>query len=199
MLLKESKISNLENPPNSIQSLESLNQNIIDPIKFLGYSWITYTNEKTSKGLTYIFREEKQELLAVKEGIVKKGNWEILLLSNSILINDGEQEILYSISFFGNVGIILKKENTDDYLILIKRNKHHLLEKPMPEVLDAMLEDYSRIQQQFDNISLDSSDDLFSIEDISEFHEYKLFPYVATLGSIVFIILILLIIFTNFE
>ena len=198
MYIKEPEVMNIDKSPNSIKSLEFLNQNAIDPVKFLGFSWITYTDDKASKATTYIFREEKQELLVVKEGVVKKGSWEILKLSNSILINDGEQELLFSISYFGNIGIILKKENTDTYLILIKSTKHNLQEKSMDLVLDTLMDDYSRIQQQFTNISLDPTEDNFNFEDISEFHEYKLFPYVATLGSIVFIILILLIIFSTF-
>lgn len=189
---------NIDKSPTTIKSLEFLNQNSIDPIKFLGFSWITYINDKDSKASTYIFREEKQELLVVKEGVVKKGNWEILKLSNSILINDGEQELLFSISYFGNMGIILRKENTDDYLILIKRNKHNLQEKTIGIVFDAMMADYSSIQQQFNNINLESPEEGFNYEDISEFHEYKLFPYVAALGSIVFIILIIIIIFSTF-
>lgn len=198
MYIQKSHISESGQTSELFDQLLLLNHNSIDSAKFLGFSWITYCMDKEAKPSTFIFREEKQELLVVKEGKVKKGNWEILILSNSLLINDGEQELLFNIVFFGNVGLILKKENVDEYLILIKRGKSNLQEKPIGSIIENFMADYTRIQQQFNDISLDSTDASLEFEDISEFHEYRLFPYVATLGTIVLIIIVIIILLGNF-
>ena len=198
MYIQKSHIDKSENSSKVFDQLLLLNHNNIDPIKFLGFSWISYCIELEIKPSTFIFREEKQELLVVQEGKVKKGSWEILTLSNSLLINDGEQELLFNIVFFGNVGLILKKENVDEYLFLIKRVKSNIQDKPISVILKALMADYTRIQQQFNNINLEPKDASAEFEDISEFHEYRLFPYVATLGSIVLFIIATIIILSNF-
>jgi hypothetical protein len=198
MYIQRAQINQSKEVSDLFSRILVLNHNSIDPVKFLGFSWISYNLNEGEKTSTYIFREEKQELLVVKEGLVKKGSWEILSLSNSLLINDGEQEILFNISFFGNVGLILKKENVDEFLFLIKRGRANLQEKPMNFILSSFMQDYVKIQQQFNNISLDATDASLEFEDISEFREYKLFPYVATLGSIFLIIIVIIILLSNF-
>lgn len=198
MYIQQSFIQESKETSELFDILSTLNHNSIDSIKLLGFSWITYTPESGEKASTFIFREEKQELLVVQEGIVKKGKWEILVLSNSILINNGNLEMLFNIVFFGNVGMILKKENLDEYLILIKRSKHNLHTKPMETVINAFVEDYNRMQKQFDNINLEATDASLEFEDISEYREYRLFPYVATLGSILLVIIIIVILLSQF-
>lgn len=198
MYIKQSFIKNTVDTSALFDQLISLNNNSIDPVKLLGFSWISYSPDIDSTHSTFIFREEKQELLVVQEGLVKKGKWELLILSNSILINDGSQELLFNIVYFGNVGLILKKENLDEYLILIKRSKANLQSESIGIVIEAFMEDYTRIQKQFDNISLDSTDASLEFEDISEFHEYRLFPYVATLGTILLILAIIAILIGKF-
>jgi len=115
-----------------------------------------------------------------------------------LLINDGEQELLFNIVFFGNVGLILKKENVDEYLFLIKRGKSNLQDKSIGLIIKSFMDDYTTIQQQFNDINLDSTDASLEFEDISEFHEYRLFPYVATLGTIILIIIVIIILLGNF-
>ncbi len=198
MYIQKSHISTSSQTSKSFNHLLILNNNNIDPVKFLGYSWISYCVDPNTKPSTFIFREEKQELLVVNEGLVKKGNWEILSLSNSLLINDGDQEILFNIAYFGNIGLVLKKENVDEYLFLIKRDKYNLQKESLDFIIDAFIQDYTKIQQQFNDINLDSTDASLEFEDISEFHEYRLFPYVATLGTIVLIIIVLIILLGNF-
>jgi len=198
MYIQKSHISKTEQTSELFDQLLLLNHNNIDPVKFLGFSWISYCLDLEKTPSTFIFREEKQELLVVKEGKVKKGSWEILVLSNSLLINDGEQELLFNIVFFGNVGLILKKENVDEYLFLIKRGKSNLQDKSIGLIIESFMEDYTTIQQQFNDINLDSTDASLEFEDISEFHEYRLFPYVATLGTIILIIIVIIILLGNF-
>jgi len=60
------------------------------------------------------------------------------------------------------------------------------------------MEDYSKVQKQFDNINLDTAESTLEFEDIGEFREYRLFPYVATLGTIVIILTILIIVINKF-
>lgn len=198
MYINQSFISQTKETADAFNSIYFLNHNSIDPVKLLGFSWISYAPQTQDKPTTFIFREEKQELLVVKEGVVKKGHWETLFLSNSMLINDGVQELLFNIVYFGNVAMILKKENLDEYLVLIKRSKANLQDKPLTIVLQAMNEDYLKIQKQFDNINLETTDAALEFEDIAEFREYRLFPYVATLGTILIIIAILVILISNF-
>lgn len=198
MYINQSFISQTKETADAFNSIYFLNHNSIDPVKLLGFSWISYAPQTQDKPTTFIFREEKQELLVVKEGVVKKGHWETLFLSNSMLINDGVQELLFNIVYFGNVAMILKKENLDEYLILVKRSKANLQDKPLNIVLQAMNEDYLKIQKQFDNINLETTDSTLEFEDIAEFREYRLFPYVATLGTILIIVAILVILISNF-
>ena len=198
MYIQKSHISKTEQTSELFDQLLLLNHNNIDPVKFLGFSWISYCLDSETTPSTFIFREEKQELLVVKDGKVKKGSWEILVLSNSLLINDGEQELLFNIVFFGNVGLILKKENVDEYLFLIKRGKSNLQDKSIGLIIKSFMDDYTTIQQQFNDINLDSTDASLEFEDISEFHEYRLFPYVATLGTIILIIIVIIILLGNF-
>ncbi|NOR86175.1 MAG: hypothetical protein GQ527_01060 [Bacteroidales bacterium] len=198
MYIQQSFIKKSADTSEILDQLISLNNNSIDPVKLHGFSWISYSPAIESKLSTYIFREENQELLVVQEGKVKKGKWEVLILSNSILINDGEQELLFNIEYFGNVGMILKKENLDEYLILIKRSKADLQLESIGFVINSFMDDYNKIQKQFDNINLDTTDASLEFEDIAEFHEYRLFPYVATLGTILLIIVVIVIFLSNF-
>jgi len=198
MYIDKAHFNSSEGTLDLFSQLLLLNHNNIDPVKFIGFSWISYSVDPKAKPSTFIFREEKNELLVVKEGLVKKGSWEVLSLSNSILINDGEQEILFNISFFGNVGLILKKENVDEFLILIKRGKANLQDESIGFIIKSFMEDYTRIQQQFNDISLDSTDASLEFEDVTEFREYRLFPYVATLGTIVLVIIVIIILISNF-
>jgi len=198
MYIQKSVIDQTGETAHVFKDLLHLNHNSIDFSKLLGFSWISYVVDHDSPASTFIFREEKQELLVVKDGIVKKGSWEMLVLSNSILINDGENELLFNIMFFGHTAVVLKKENLDEFLILIKRSKDNLQEQSLPQVIHALMDDYNRVQKQFDNINLDSTDPSLEFEDIAEFHEYRLFPYVATLGSIVLILTIIIVLVRHF-
>jgi len=198
MYIKQAHINESSETAQLFGQLISLNHNNIDNVKLIGFSWISYVLEEEAKQSTYIFREKNQELLVAQAGLVKKGKWEILILSNSILINDGKQEILFNIVFFGNVGVILKKENVDEYLILVKRSKTNLQSQPLHYVIERFMEDYTRIQKQFDNINLETNDASLEFEDIVEFREYRLFPYVATLGTIVLVIAVIIIFISNF-
>lgn len=198
MYINKSQISHSHETRELFDQLLILNHNSIDRVKFLGFSWISFSINPEERPATFIFREEKQELLVVNDGLVKKGSWEILSLSNSLLINDGEQELLFNISFFGNIGIILKKENVDEYLILIKRNKANLQEQSVDFIIESFMKDYNRIQQQFNDISLDTADASLEFEDVVEFREYRLFPYVATLGTIALVIIVLIVLMSKF-
>lgn len=197
MYINHSLINKSEETAEMFQQLTLVNHNSIDLVKLIGFSWISYTPDSSEIATTFIFREENNELLVVKEGVVQKGHWEQLALSNSLLINDGQQELLFNIIYFGNMGMILKKENLNEYLILIKRSKHRTHEKSFDKVIVLFMDDYTKLQKQFDNINLEGPETALEFEDIGEFREYRLFPYVATLGSILIIIAIIIIIITR--
>lgn len=198
MYINHSLINRSEKVSDTFHQLTLVNHNTIDLVKLIGFSWITFAPDSGEKTTTFIFREENNELLVVREGIVQKGHWEQLVLSNSMLINDGKQELLFNVIYFGNIGMILKKENLDEYLVLIKRGKQNTQEKSFDEVIGQFMEDYSRVQKQFDNINLEGPEAALEFEDIGEFREYRLFPYVATLGTILIIIAIIVIIISRF-
>jgi len=198
MYINHSLIKKSEKVSDTFHQLSLVNHNTIDLIKLIGFSWITFAPGSDEKTTTFIFREENNELLVVKEGIVQKGHWEQLVLSNSLLINDGKQELLFNVIYFGNIGMILKKENLDEYLILIKRGKQNTQDNSFDDVIELFLEDYSKIQKQFDNINLEGPESSLEFEDIGEFREYRLFPYVATLGTIIIIIAVIIIIISRF-
>lgn len=197
MYINHSLINQSEETADIFQQLLLVNHNSIDLVKLLGFSWISYTPNSDEQITTFIFREEKNELLVVKEGLVQKGHWEQLVLSNSLLMNDGQQELLFNIIYFGNMGMILKKENLDEYLILIKRSKHQTHEKSFNQVIALFMDDYTKLQKQFDNINLEGPETALEFEDIGEFREYRLFPYVATLGTILIIIAIIIIVISR--
>jgi hypothetical protein len=198
MYFNHSLIYKSEAIAETFYQLSLVNHNNIDLVKLLGYSWVSYSPDADEKTTTFIFREENNELLVVKEGLVQKGHWEQLVLSNSLLINDGHQELLFNVVYFGNIGMILKKENLEEYLFLIKRNKKNYHEKTFEELIGLFMDDYTKVQKQFDNINLDTTESSLEFEDIGEFREYRLFPYVATLGTIVIILTILIIIINKF-
>ena len=175
-----------------IDHLSLLLQNSIHSSKLLEFSWILYSLNQQKLKTTYIFREKNNELLVVRDGHVQKGSWELLTLSNSILINDGIGEMLYNIDFFCNEGIILRKENMQEFLILIKRNKNQLQLKGLMTIFSSFFASYEKNQRRFDNINLDQNNALLEYEDITEFREYGLFPYVTVLGTILLIIAILI-------
>lgn len=198
MYFNHSLIYESESIAEKFYQLSVVNHSNIDLVKLLGYSWISYAPDSDEQITTFIFREENHELLVVKEGIVKKGHWERLVLSNSMLINDGNQELLFNVIYFGNIGMILKKENLEEYLFLIKRSKKNYHEKTFEELIDLFTEDYTKVQKQFDNINLEGPESSLEFEDIGEFREYRLFPYVATLGTIVILIAIIVILINKF-
>lgn len=198
MYFNHSLIYESDSIAETFYQLSLVNHNTIDLVKLLGYSWVSYSPDSNEKTTTFIFREEHNELLVVKEGVVQKGRWEQLILSNSMLINDGRQELLFNVVYFGNIGMILKKENLEEYLFLIKRSKKNIHEKTFDELIDCFMEDYTKVQKQFDNINLEVPESALEFEDIGEFREYRLFPYVAALGTIVIIITILIIVINKF-
>lgn len=189
-----------ENPTilQEIERLSELHQNAIHSSKLLEFSWILYSPDHQKTANTYIFREKNNELLVVDDGQVQKGSWEILVLSNSILINDGSVEMLFNIDFFCDEGIILRKENLNEYLILVKRAKNKLQEKDLMEVFESFYLSYSKNQRRFDNINLEPNNALLEFEDVNEFREYSLFPYVSILGTILLVIAIIVFILSKF-
>jgi len=70
MYIQKSHISKTEQTSELFDQLLLLNHNNIDPVKFLGFSWISYCLDSETTPSTFIFREEKQELLVVKDGKV---------------------------------------------------------------------------------------------------------------------------------
>jgi hypothetical protein len=152
-----------------IERLSNLHQNSIHLSKLIEFSWILYTPNQEQTTTTYIFREKNNELLVVNDGHVQKGSWEILILSNSMLISNGEVEMLYNIDFFCDEGCILRKENMNEYLVLIKRSKHQLQSKDLMDVFAAFFASYEKNQRRFDNINLEPNNAILEFEDITEF------------------------------
>gem|GEM_PF-2658291 len=198
MYLTESFLSKQPGVLAEIERLSLLHQNSIHSSKLLEFSWILYSLDKQTLKTTYIFREKNNELLVVNDGQVQKGSWEMLILSNSLLIADGQKEMLYNIDFFCDEGIILRKENMHEYMILIKRNKLQLQTKSLSEVFAAFYASYEKNQRRFDNIDLEPNNALLEFEDISEFREYSLFPYVTILGTILLVIAIIVFVVMKF-
>ncbi|MCD6179504.1 MAG: hypothetical protein J7K39_06335 [Bacteroidales bacterium] len=198
MYLTQSFFDNQTEVLKEIEHLSYLHQNTIHPSKLLEFSWILYTTNTEQAATTYIFRERNNELLIVNDGRVQKGNWEILVLSNSMLISNGEVEMLYNIDFFCDEGFILRKENMDEYLVLIKRSKKQLQTKSLLEVFAAFMDSYNKNQRRFDNIDLEPNNALLEFEDITEFKEYSLFPYVTILATILLVIAIIVFVALKF-
>lgn len=190
MYLTKSYFSEHPEVQKEIERLSLLHQNSVHSSKLLEFSWILYNLKKEDYTNTYIFREKNNELLVVQDGEVQKGKWEVLILSNSILINDGKVEMLYNIDFFCDEGIVLRKENMQEYLILVKRNKNQWESKELLEIFNGFYLSYEKNQRRFDNIDLEPNNSLIEFEDITEFREYSLFPYVSILGTILLVIAI---------
>lgn len=180
------------------ERLSHLHQNSVHLSKLIEFSWILYSPDQEQTKTTYIFREKNNELLVVNDGQVQKGTWEILILSNSMLISNGEVEILYNIDFFCDDGFILRKENMNEYLVLIKRSKHQLQSKSLLDVFAAFSASYEKNQRRFDNIDLEPNNALLEFEDITEFKEYSLFPYVSILGTILLAIAVIVFLVLKF-
>ncbi len=191
MYLTQSFFDGHADARSEIERLSLLHQNSIHLSKLIEFSWILYTPNQEQTTTTYIFREKNNELLVVNDGQVQKGTWEILILSNSMLISNGQVEILYNIDFFCDDGLILRKENMNEYLVLIKRNKLQLQSKDLMDVFAAFSASYEKNQRRFDNIDLEPNNALLEFEDITEFKEYSLFPYVSILGTILLVIAVI--------
>jgi hypothetical protein len=70
-----------------------------------------------------IIFQEKGKLIVSKNGVVSDGNWELVSVANSILLNIGGEKRLYNHQFIDNGLMILKLDGiTLDFFILVNQN-----------------------------------------------------------------------------
>ena len=94
---------------------------------FLEHPWII-VNEEIQDKIIYIFRRKKNELILSINGIVEKGRWEFLKKLNLLLIEKDIGTILYKQCFIDHMLLILKKDGSNEYLVLVNEKAKNLFD-----------------------------------------------------------------------
>lgn len=104
---------------NSVQSLKNYSQKLDAQEVLYNKSWEVF-NESGDKELM-IF-SASQELLISSNGIVQKGRWELLDISNMI-IDAGDKSYLLNASYIEDNLMALKLDGTNEFIIMIEADK----------------------------------------------------------------------------
>ena len=90
----------------------------------------------------YIFRENK-DLIISRNGIVKKGSWE-LISNSSILINTEEENYLFKQGFIDENFLILKLNGMDRYIFFINEETNQISNISIEFITNMLEQRYSQ-------------------------------------------------------
>lgn len=86
-----------------------------------GCSWLLINDESTSEIFTF---RNKNELLIIREGIVSKAEYEMIIDNNSILITENQRTELYNIVNTENDFLFLNRVASDSILVFANQTKY---------------------------------------------------------------------------
>ena len=70
-----------------ISNTKSLSEKIENTTLIVDKTWLLVNENEPNYKITYIFRSKNEELLISSNGIVNKGKWEYIKISNCFLID----------------------------------------------------------------------------------------------------------------
>ncbi|MEW5677380.1 hypothetical protein ABGT15_13800 [Flavobacterium enshiense] len=105
---------------NIIPRLNKFSKTLEKKELFVDKSWVLIDDKNNLQ--KYIFRRNG-ELIMSLNGSVKIGKWEYIIEANSLLIDRIEDKILLNHSFIDSAVMILKKDGTENNLIVLANDK----------------------------------------------------------------------------
>lgn len=94
-----------------------------------------------------IFRANN-ELLISRNGIIQKGNWELLDISN-LIIDVGENSYLLNAAYIEDQFLALKLDGTEQYMVMIETDMKNRFSLNTVKSIEGYLDDrYKKIEQE---------------------------------------------------
>ncbi len=130
---------------NTLSQIQIYSQELKNINKIIGHPWIEINdnddNDDIAQKRVLIFRKKNHELLISENGNVIKGKWEFLIQNKSLLLEEGSVTNMFNQCFIDDSVIILKKDGTDNYLLLVNENK--IKEKITSDILKNLEKKYN--------------------------------------------------------
>jgi hypothetical protein len=160
-----------------IPKLQRFSKQLNDLTLIQNHHWIAFDVSTESK-TTYIFRDNN-DLIVSQNGKVIKSKWEYLG-NQTILIEDSEESLLFTNSFFDETILVLNLHNTDTYAFFLNETKTSSTIKTIEKLNDYLNKKYSvdgnnkKAIDTFTNLE-------YSESDLEKKHEILLGSYFQTL------------------
>ena len=130
---------------NAVQRLKNYSQKLDAQTILYDKSWEVF-NESGDKELM-IFRANN-ELLISRNGIIQKGNWELLDISN-LIIDVGEKSYLLNAAYIEDQFLALKLDGTEQYMVMIEADMKNRFSLNTVKSIEGYLDDrYKKIEQE---------------------------------------------------
>lgn len=130
---------------NAVQRLKNYSQKLDAQAILYDKSWEVF-NESGDKELM-IFRANN-ELLISRNGIIQKGKWELLDISN-LIIDVGEKSYLLNAAYIEDQFLALKLDGTEQYMVMIEADMKNRFSLNTVKSIEGYLDDrYKKIEQK---------------------------------------------------
>lgn len=130
---------------NAVQRLKNYSQKLDAQAILYDKSWEVF-NESGDKELM-IFRANN-ELLISRNGIIQKGKWELLDISN-LIIDVGEKSYLLNAAYIEDQFLALKLDGTEQYMVMIETDMKNRFSLNTVKSIEGYLDDrYKKIEQK---------------------------------------------------
>ncbi|HHX68011.1 MAG TPA: hypothetical protein GX708_08190 [Gallicola sp.] len=130
---------------NAVQRLKNYSQKLDAQAILYDKSWEVF-NESGDKELM-IFRANN-ELLISRNGIIQKGKWELLDISN-LIIDVGEKSYLLNAAYIEDQFLALKLDGTEQYMVMIETDMKNRFSLNTVKSIEGYLDDrYKKIEQE---------------------------------------------------
>lgn len=130
---------------NAVQRLKNYSQKLDAQAILYDKSWEVF-NESGDKELM-IFRTNN-ELLISRNGIIQKGKWELLDISN-LIIDVGEKSYLLNAAYIEDQFLALKLDGTEQYMVMIETDMKNRFSLNTVKSIEGYLDDrYKKIEQK---------------------------------------------------
>jgi hypothetical protein len=123
-----SSVFELDLPPN-LQTMKDYIEFIVPKVQawsedlretqfWLNKSWLEiHDNDAWDRTFIHIFMPDGEHFMS-DNGVVNRSNWQTLPKSNSLILNQGRETILYDLVFLNSDLLILKQNGTSRYFVL---------------------------------------------------------------------------------
>lgn len=124
-----------------IPKLRRLSRSIDDLALLVGQPWVSV---EAPNRTVYIFQKEG-ELLITRSGQIETTRWDHISALNSVAIEAQGSRTLYNIGFFDQAVLVLRRDGTDDHLLLAN-------ERVLRDLTEAGILDYLYEAQASNNL-----------------------------------------------